>query len=664
MNTIRRLYFYGLALISIEVVIWGVINLLRTVVSDRLIGAGNLLAMGLSMVLVGLPIFFLHWRTVQRDAAREPEEQASRTRAVFLYAALFITLSPIVYAVLALLNRWIVTLLGEPALQAWFGGEGTAVDNIIAIIVNGVAYSYFWKFLRADWRTAYEWRDDSTLPEKDNENEAKERRGDYWDILSDARRLYIYLWMLAGLTLVVAGVYNLLRYLLGITGDTAGNEALAGGLAMLLIGAPLWWFFWQGVQSSQADPAERHSLLRLVVLYLICLAGVIGVLTAAGGVLNSLIRWILGEANSLVEFLGNNSGSLAALVPLAVMWAYYGKILDQEVAAQPDQPRRDVLRQLYYYVLALLGLAVTFAGLARLASFLSDLALSWNPIPNTWRGELSGSLAALLVGLPLWLLTWPPMQREAARPGSAGDHARRSLLRKSYLYLVLFLLVIGSMAFTAQILFALLNALFGQAANELARDVLELLLWLIIDVTLLVYHWQALRRDSRLAQQTLDNLHSAFPTLILAEEGEGSQFAEATLQTLKRTAPRLPVAVNLVERGAPDETLLAAKAVLMPIHLAIEPPESLRMWLAEYQGQRIVFPQPREGWLWLGMSDKKLQEQAREAAQNLRQLAEGETVRTTVPRSPWAVAGYVLGGLFGLQILAVLFSIMISALFR
>src|SRR5512133_138180 len=111
MSTVRRLYFYGLSLISAEVIIWGMINLLRTVISNGLIGAGSLLATGLSLVLVGLPIFWLHWRTVQRDAQRDQEERASRIRAVFLYAALFAVQTPIVYAILAMISRWLTTLL-------------------------------------------------------------------------------------------------------------------------------------------------------------------------------------------------------------------------------------------------------------------------------------------------------------------------------------------------------------------------------------------------------------------------------------------------------------------------------------------------------------------------------------------------------------------------
>jgi hypothetical protein len=641
MSTVRRLYFYGLALISVEVVIWGVINLVRTVVSKGIIGAGSLLATGLSLVLVGLPIFWLHWRTVQRDAQRDQEEHSSRIRAVFLYAALFAVQIPIVYAILAMISRWLTTLLGQPASSAWFGGEGTALDNLIAIVINAIALAYFWFILRADWQ--------ADLPESH---------------LADTRRLYRYLWVLFGLTLTIVGVYNLLYYLLATLGQSTQllTTTLAGGISLLLVGAPLWAYHWWAVQSALSVPDERRSLLRLVVLYLISLAGVIGVLTPTGEVLNSLFRWILGESTSLVTFLRDNSGYIGAAIPLGVMWWYYGQILNEEVAAMPDQPRREALRRLYNYILSLLGQAVSFFGLINLVEFLAQVSISRQPVIGSLSSMLSGALAALLVGLPLWLIPWRKMQQEAARMDEAGDRARRSVLRRTYLYLVLFLLVIGAMGFTGQLLYTLLNGLFSGAGQSLALDATTQFLSLVIDVALLVYHWRVLRQDGRMAQQTLGDLHAAFPTLVLLE-GDGL-FGDALIQAFQRVSPRLPVALHPVERGAPDEAMLGVKAVLLPIGLALTPPESLRLWLEEYHGRRILLPLPAEGWFWLGQSEKRDQDLARETAQAIRQIAEGELVRQTAPSNPWAIAGYVLGGLFGLMLLSLVFSIMISTLFR
>jgi hypothetical protein len=659
MSAIRRLYFYGLALVSLEVVVWGVVGLLRTAAAEGLGAASGLLATGLSLVLVGLPIFLLHWRTIQREAQADPDERASRVRAVFLNGVLAITLGPVCYALLALLNRALAGLLGLPAFSAWFGADQNALDNWLAIVVNGLAGGYFAFVLRSDWRaTAAAAAEAKTGPAPEIPAAGEQN-------LAEARRLFRYFWVLAGLTMLVAGVYNLLRYLLYTPGQNPSQTLpyLAGGLALLLVGGPLWGYHWRLVQESLYDADERSSLLRLVVLYAVLLAAVVGVLSTVGAVVTSLIGWLLGEPRTPAAFVQGNSAELGAAVPLAAMWVYYGRTLQKEVAGLPDRPRRAALRRLYFYILAILGLAVLLAGLYSLVEQLARLAFEPAAGLASARAPLSGALSALLAGLPLWLAAWRPMQVEAARPDDSGDHARRSVLRKAYLYLVLFLLVDGLMVFGGRILYTLLDSLLsGQAPADFGQALARLFGWLVIDLAFLAYHLRALRRDGRLAQQSLGGVHARFPTLVLVEED--SPFGQYLSADLARLAPRLPVALHPVEQGAPDEALLGAAALVIPVGLALDPPESLRLWMSEYLGRRLLVPLPGAGYTWPGQVDKSPQQLARDAAQALRQMAEGEAPRLALPAGPWAVAGYILGGLFALQLLAALFTLMISTLFR
>ena len=46
MKTVRRLYFYAVALISLEVVLWGLINLLRSIIDETVGGGAEALARG------------------------------------------------------------------------------------------------------------------------------------------------------------------------------------------------------------------------------------------------------------------------------------------------------------------------------------------------------------------------------------------------------------------------------------------------------------------------------------------------------------------------------------------------------------------------------------------------------------------------------------------
>ncbi len=640
MRTVRRLYFYILALIGSQAIVWGSVSLLRNIVDQGLVGTVSSLATGLSLLLVGLPVFLLHWLTAQRDAAREEEEHASRIRAVFFYVVLVWTLIPIVYATLALLNRLIAELMGLSDAGVLFGSGQTASDNLIAIVINLAVFLYFYYVLRGDWRSA--------------------PAGHF---LAESRRLYRYLWVLFGLTVSVFAVQGMLSYLLTLPqamGIVAGYQ-LANSLALALVGAPIWAYNWIVVQEAQDEPGEAESILRLLVLYIISLAGVVGVLASGGRVLSGLFAVLLGRPQTLSEFLSDTGPAIAALIPLAVMWAYYGQILENEMAATAGQPRRAGVRRLYRALLSALGLATTFVAIVTLIGYLAQSIVSPTGLAPLW-DQINSGLAALAVGLPLWLANWVPLQREAAARGEAGDHARRSLVRRTYLYLFVFAFVVGLMVAAGDLLYNLITHLLGSPVEGITQLVIERLLTMGAMAGFLVYHLRALQQDSRASQQALGSLHAAFPALIIVQDE--MTLAEEIVRALNRQATRLPVAVHALERGAPDDEMLTARLIVLPSNLAIDPPEVLDLWLSAYKGRRLILPQPREGWLWLGLVQRPVRELAEEAAGTIRQLAEGDVPRGGLPSNPWAVAGYILGGLFALQILVALFAILVSSLYN
>ena len=93
MKTIRRLYFYAVSAISIEVVLWGVIGLLRSILdSQDISNNANNLASALALIFVGVPIFLIHWGWAQSVSSKDSEEGSASIRAVFLYGILLGTL--------------------------------------------------------------------------------------------------------------------------------------------------------------------------------------------------------------------------------------------------------------------------------------------------------------------------------------------------------------------------------------------------------------------------------------------------------------------------------------------------------------------------------------------------------------------------------------------
>ncbi len=110
MRTVRRLYFYAVAFISLEVLLWGTIGLARSIVckGTSVCGVAAILTQGLAAILVGIPFFAVHWGLAQRFARQDEEERASAVRAVFLYGILLATLIPIVQNIISLLDRLVL----------------------------------------------------------------------------------------------------------------------------------------------------------------------------------------------------------------------------------------------------------------------------------------------------------------------------------------------------------------------------------------------------------------------------------------------------------------------------------------------------------------------------------------------------------------------------
>lgn len=627
MRAIRRLYFFAVAFISVEVVLWGLISLLRATFSSGLIlPNAETLAQALALILVGLPIFLLHWGWAQRAARLDGEEHAAMLRAVFLYGILLATLIPVFQNLLALLNRSFITLAGLESYRALVGGSQSWVDNLTALFFNLAAAAYFYRVTQFDWLTLL-----------DVEN------------YRDARRLYRYLWVLYGLLMLVIGAQLVIRFLFYVPTailGASGRETFLNGLTLILVGTPVWFWAWQVCQRALDEPQEAASPLRLGVLYLLSLAGVMTVLSSAGVLLEIFLRLALGQSFPLAELLSRLGGPVSIGVPLAVVWAYYGNWLGREIRGIESPGRRAALNRFYFYILSLAGLITAFIGLALLFSFviatLTRPTVLWG---DTLREQLSAALATLLVGLPLWLLAWRPMQTEALSKDESGDNARRSLARRSYLYLVIFAAVIGGMASAIGLFYNLLYALLGAAGDNFIRDVLNALQLLVLFAAFLVYHWSALRRDSGSKAEALAARQEQFPVLIFEQAGSG--FAPRMQDAIKQAAPNVPAAALSLEDGLP-EGAEAARAVVLPSPLAFNPPEALRLWLKEYDGRKIIVPVETPGWYWPGGFPRN---SISAAAQIVRQLSEGQEARISAGTSTIQVVAYIFAVLFGIQLL-------------
>jgi len=465
---------------------------------------------------------------------------------------------------------------------------------------------------------------------------------------SEVRRLSRYIWMLYGLLMTAIGAQQILRFLFYIPGDVLGEmgrEVVVNGTALLVIGTPVWIYIWRVIQDSLTDPAEKGSTLRLGILYILALGGVVTVLTTSAMVVDSIITQLLGGDAAFREFVREIGGPISVGVPLGMIWAYYGYWLNRHIESVSDKVREAGMKRIYNYILAFIGLVVSFVGVAILLAFIIDMTTSKAFLMGDEnRSGLAAAISSLVVGLPLWLRTWRPMQTEASAQDDLGDHARRSVLRKTYLYLTLFASVIGGMATAVGLVYQIIKfVLTGNAGSDFLNTLLNLIQVLFLFSMVLVYHLRVLREDGASTADALAEKQNQFNVLIV---DSGNGFVDTVKAALTKSDSKVQITVT-TPTEKPEGNF---SAIIVSGALAVNAPE----WIRSFNGSRLIVEDEAAGVYW--------SQDVGQAAQVVQSLAEGQDVRPQSAKgsSAWMYVIYIFAALFALQLLFFLLALGIS----
>ena len=135
--------------------------------------------------------------------------------------------------------------------------------------------------------------------------------------------------------MIVFGAQQALDYAFTLSTENVlgaiGRETAVNAIALLMVGAPIWFFSWRILQDVLPDPAEKESYLRLGILYLLSFSGVIIVLTVGGRLIYMILMHVLGDGKDFAEFMQAIGGPISIGVPFGIIWAYYGKWLNQQL---------------------------------------------------------------------------------------------------------------------------------------------------------------------------------------------------------------------------------------------------------------------------------------------------------------------------------------------
>ncbi len=161
--TVRRIYYYAVAATGLVLLWVGLINVVQ-VVLDALLTAGQFkasfvwqqpLATGLSLLVVGAPVWALHWRAVQSIAQKEDTEgaaeRASLPRRIYLYGIAFTGAILILFYLAQVLYRVFLFLLGDKTI-ALLSPE--MAEDLARTAIAALLWGVHVAALRADGRYA------------------------------------------------------------------------------------------------------------------------------------------------------------------------------------------------------------------------------------------------------------------------------------------------------------------------------------------------------------------------------------------------------------------------------------------------------------------------------------------------------------------------------
>jgi len=393
MNTARRWYIYLVCAISLHAVTWAVIALLRNLLAG---GRGQItfIAFQIATIIIALPLFLVHWLWAQRLARRDPAERDAGLRGIYHYGMMTGFLGPVVANTFSLFAFVLWLAVGRPGYDA---SQGYAISpfqdvlyNLIAIIVCVLLWFYQQRVVTEDMRSASE-----------NDSHAV------------MRRLYMFVFSAWGMTMTTMAVIHIFRWIMfqfGRGSDVIGWDVgyLMDEVARLIVGVPLWLIFWRQAQGLFNGPgeAERESALRKFYLYTTVFVAALSAVTNATFILAGLFRRILSLPSE-----GDIRTPLPIIIGMALLWVYHAYVLKDDAAHSVESARQGGVRRLYLYLIAGIGLAAFLVGLS---GDLSVLIRSFSQsFGNALKESLAWFTAALIAGLPVWLLPWRQAQVEA-----------------------------------------------------------------------------------------------------------------------------------------------------------------------------------------------------------------------------------------------------------
>jgi ABC-type multidrug transport system fused ATPase/permease subunit len=284
----------------------------------------NSAQISIAMILLGGPVWYFHWFRMARG------DFDSTLRQVYFYLLTISggAITALIAATILLYRIFIWAFGGAPiSVSPHFQFLGWAVPTIL---VGLAIWGYHLRL-------------------------AQEEAGRVQEKRQSAQRVYFYLMSFLGLGTLVAGTSLLFGILIDFIINAAGTsltpaagwwrDQLALCLALLVVGTPLWLYYWNKVlkRVRAGGIEEWRALSRRIFLYFIIGASIIALAADLVNIIYQLLSGML-QSNFGVNVLRSSKWSLQTLIVAAPLLWYHWQILraDQHHGAELAVVRHNV----------------------------------------------------------------------------------------------------------------------------------------------------------------------------------------------------------------------------------------------------------------------------------------------------------------------------------
>lgn len=495
MQAVRRLYLYAMSGITLAVISYGLVLLLRVLLDglfpdppyDGSSSSRQELSVAIATLGVGIPVWAVHWWLVQRGLRPgRPERDAERgsgARAVYITFVLLVSLVVWVTGGIQVL-QWAAAAAMSVSSEYYYADPlGGATVGVVALGV----WLYHGLVRRRDLAA-----------------------GPVEGTAASVPRLYLYGVAIGALWAVLMTLETVL-YALFPTYPSSADPNRAPYLIGLTINGVAWALVWFGHwtyanrlvrEEGWRGTEERVSRTRLIAFLVLIIASAGVTLTKVASAIGAALDPVLpappfADPAYLPDPTAAIVTSLLTAIPWAIVWFAHTRALRREPAAT-DPLRALHQARLTSHGVAAAALVLGATGAGWLLGFIMDLVLGGGrasgPYSSSW--ELARWLPATVVGLAAWWWFWRAVR--ARRRSDPVDEAN-STIRRSFLFLTLGVALIATIAASALILYRLVGVLLGaEIGGNVGSELSTPLGALIAAAVVLGYHGLALRADQKL----------------------------------------------------------------------------------------------------------------------------------------------------------------------